>query len=94
MDGTAHTAVITVVGRDRIGIIADVTRLLADANVNIRDISQTLMQDTFTMIMLVDYSRMAMDIKELADRMEAAGREMGLSILVRHSDVFRAMHRI
>jgi ACT domain-containing protein len=88
------TAVITVVGQDRVGIIARVATELATLSVNILDISQTILKDVFTMIMLVDLAAMPLDIKELASRMEALGREMGLSIQVQHSDIFKAMHRI
>ncbi len=89
-----HTAVITVVGCDRVGIIAGVSGLLAEASVNISDISQTIMQNIFTMIMLVDISHMTIDIKELADKLEIIGQDLGLSIRVQHSDIFDAMHRI
>jgi ACT domain-containing protein len=91
---TSHSAFITVIGRDRVGIIAEVSRILADVNANINDISQTILQENFTMIMLIDTAKMTIDIKELADRMEAKGQELGLSILVRHADIYRAMHRI
>ncbi len=89
-----HTAVITVVGRDRVGIIAGVATLLAAAQVNINDISQTILHEVFTMIMLVDISRMTLDIKELGDRLEQLGQELGISIRIQHSDIFDAMHRI
>lgn len=88
------SAYITVIGRDRVGIIADVSRLLADANVNILDISQTVLGDSFTMIMAVDHTKATLDIKALADRLETRGREMDLSILVQHAGIFDAMHRI
>jgi len=93
-DSNKHTAVITVVGQDRVGIIARVATELAALSVNINDISQTILQDVFTMIMLVDYSTMPIDIKELGSRMEALGDEMGLAIRVQHSDIFKAMHRV
>lgn len=89
-----HTAVITVVGKDRVGIIAGVSGLLAEYQVNINDISQTIMQDVFTMIMLVDLAKMTVDIKELADLLEKLGHGLGLSIRIQHSDIFDAMHRI
>ncbi len=89
-----NSAVITVVGKDRVGIIAHVSRLLADSQININDISQTIMDDVFTMIMMVDLEHMTIDIKTLADHLEALGHQMGLSIRVQHSDIFDAMHRI
>lgn len=87
-------AIITVVGKDRVGIIAAVATLLAENGVNINDISQTIMEGIFTMIMLVDLRQSARDIKDLADRLEMLGREMDISIRIQHSDIFDAMHRI
>ncbi|NLC84855.1 MAG: ACT domain-containing protein [Ruminococcaceae bacterium] len=88
------SAVITVVGKDRVGIIAAVATLLAESGVNINDISQTIMQGIFTMIMIVDLSESSKDIKALAAILEAKGEEMGISIRIQHSDIFDAMHRI
>lgn len=88
------TAVITVVGHDRVGIIASVSGLLAAAGVNINDISQTILQDVFTMIMLVDISDMHQDIKQLADQLEVLGSELEISIRIQHTDIFDAMHRV
>lgn len=93
-ESTKQTAVITVVGRDRVGIIAGVSGLLASLQVNIKDISQTILQDVFTMIMLVEISQMTIDIKELGEKLETLGQQIGLSIRVQHSDIFDAMHRI
>ena len=87
-------AVVTVVGKDRVGIIANVCNQLASFNVNVLDISQTVMQGYFTMMMATDVSACSIPLAELADRMEAAGREMGLSIRVQREDIFEAMHRI
>jgi len=66
-------AVITVIGKDKIGIIAGISNILADCNVNILDISQTIMQDVFTMVMLVDISKLCVQFAELADRLEKKG---------------------
>jgi ACT domain-containing protein len=93
-ESSKQTAVITVVGRDRVGIIARVAGLLAASTVNIKDISQTILQGIFTMIMLVEIGEMTIDIKDLADRLDILGQELGLSIRVQHSDIFDAMHRI
>lgn len=93
-DKSKTTAVITVVGRDRVGIIAGVAGLLAARQVNIKDISQTILEDVFTMIMLVDLSGMPSDIKDLSERLEVLGAELGVSIRAQHSDIFDAMHRI
>lgn len=87
-------AIITVLGCDRIGIIADITALLAKNKINILDISQTIMQDIFTMIMLTDISECQKTLSELEEEMEKMGKEIGVSITVQHSDIFHSMHRI
>ena len=90
-----QTAVVTVVGQDTFGIIAKVSHLLYQNQVNIKDISQTIMQDEiFTMIMVVDLSRSIVDIKVLSEQLEELGRQMQLSILLQHGGLFNAMHRI
>ncbi|MCX7746643.1 MAG: ACT domain-containing protein [Clostridia bacterium] len=87
-------AVITVIGNDRVGIIAGVSNILADSNVNILDISQTTMQDVFTMVMLVDIKGLTIGFPELCERLEKKGVELGLSIRIQHEDIFNSMHRI
>ncbi|MCI6957493.1 MAG: ACT domain-containing protein [Candidatus Faecousia sp.] len=87
-------AIVTVVGQDRVGIIAGVCTALAEFNVNVLDISQTVMQGYFTMMMAVEVSGCSVPLGELATRMEAKGKEMGLSIRVQREDIFQAMHRI
>jgi len=87
-------AVISVIGTDKVGIIANVSTILAERNVNILDISQTIMQDLFTMIMLVDISGLKTSFAELSDKLEEKGKEMGLSIRIQHEDIFNSMHRI
>jgi ACT domain-containing protein len=87
-------AIVTVVGKDRVGIIAGVCVKLAEYNVNVLDISQTVMQGYFTMMMATDVSGAVIPLAELATRMEEAGKEMGLSIRVQREDIFEAMHRI
>jgi len=87
-------AIITVLGCDKVGIIADVTACLAKNNINILDISQTIMQDIFTMIMLTDISESQKTLAEVEDEMEALAKEIGVSITVQHADLFRSMHRI
>ncbi|MDD4140828.1 MAG: ACT domain-containing protein [Clostridiaceae bacterium] len=94
MTPNSQNAVITVVGRDRVGIIAAVAGLLADVQVNIKDISQTILQDIFTMIMLVDIRSMTVGILELGERLEQLGETIGISIRVQHADIFDTMHRI
>jgi ACT domain-containing protein len=87
-------AVISVIGKDKIGIIAAISNILADCQVNILDISQTTMQDIFTMIMLLDISQLNIPFTELADKLEKKGVEMGLSVRIQHEDIFNSMHRI
>ena len=87
-------AIVTVVGKDRVGIIAGVCIKLAEHNVNVLDISQTVMQGYFTMMMAVDVSECTLPLAELCKAMEEAGNEMHLSIKVQREDIFEAMHRI
>lgn len=85
-------AVITVIGKDTVGIIARVSGVLFKKNVNILDISQTIMQDLFTMIMLVDMRDCS--VGELQSELDAANEEMNLSIHVQNEEIFNSMHRI
>lgn len=87
-------AVITVLGKDRVGIIAGVSNILADSNVNILDITQTIMQDVFTMITLVDISGCNIPFDVLSERLDKKGVELGLKIQIQHEDIFNSMHRI
>ena len=87
-------AIITVIGKDRKGIIAGVSTVLADNGINILDISQTIMQGYFTMMMLVELSDMKFSLAELSPLLEDEGRELGVSIKVQHEDIFQSMHRI
>ena len=86
--------VVTVIGRDRVGIIAGVSGVLAEAGVNIVDISQTLMQDLFTMIMMVDIGGARIGFDELQSRLAVKGEELGMHIQAQREDVFSYMHRI
>ena len=87
-------AVITVIGTDRVGIIAGVSGVLADAGVNILDITQTTMQELFTMIMLVDISQASLNFETLAGKLDVKGQDLGLKIRIQHEDIFKSMHRI
>ncbi len=86
--------VLTVIGKDKSGIIAKVSGLLAEKNVNIEDISQTIMQNTFTMIMLVDFSLASVTFNELSSLMKSLGEEIGVNIHLQHEGVFDAMHKV
>ena len=87
-------AIVTVVGKDQVGIIASVCVELAKYNVNVLDISQTVMQGYFTMMMVVDVAACAIPLAELVVLMEEMGKEKGLSIRLQREDIFEAMHRI
>ena len=87
-------AIVTVIGKDRVGIISQVSAMLAEENVNVLDISQTVMREYFTMIMLVDASNIKSSFGDLAKRMADIGDESGLSIRIQREDIFNAMHRI
>ena len=87
-------AIVTVIGRDQVGIIAAVCALLSEKNVNVLDISQTVLQEYFTMIMLVDASQATVPFAQLKDDLSAAGQKRGLDIRIQREDIFNAMHRI
>ena len=87
-------AIVTVIGKDRVGIIADVTALLAQYGVNVLDISQTVLQEYFTMIMLVDAAQCTVPFADLARTLDEAGTQRGLQIRAQREDIFNAMHRI
>ena len=86
--------VLTVIGKDRVGIIAALSRILAEANCNILDISQTTMDDIFTMTMLVDVTDVKGGFGPLAETIKKAGDDMGLRVQLCHVDIFNAMHKI
>lgn len=86
--------VITVVGMDRVGVIAALTGILAEKAVNILDISQTILQGFFTMVMVVDAAGSQVGLAELRETLVNKGLELGMTVTVQHEDVFRFMHRI
>ena len=87
-------AIVTVIGKDRVGITAAVCSLLAQHSINILDISQTVLQEYFTMVMLVDTSACTVSIGEMRDILEKDGEAQNLSIRIQREDIFDAMHRI
>jgi len=87
-------AIVTVVGEDRVGIIAGVCTLLAENNVNILDITQTIMQGNFTMVMAVDVGKAPVPIGELGARLDTLGKQLDISIRIQREEIFDAMHRI
>ena len=87
-------AIVTVIGKDQVGIIAAVCALLSEKNINVLDISQTVLQEYFTMIMLVDASQSAVPFVQLREELGEAGKARGLDIRIQREDIFNAMHRI
>lgn len=87
-------AIVTVVGKDKPGIISKVSTLLADNMVNIEDISQTIMQGNFTMIMQCDVNNSKLSLKDLKVALDKLGEEVGVSIHLQHEEIFNVMHKI
>ena len=87
-------AVVSVIGKDRVGILARVATECAQANVNVVEVTQTLLQDTFAMTMLVNIDQIAMKLSEFAQHMDNVGKEMGLVIHVMHEGIFNSMDKI
>ena len=86
--------VITVVGKDTVGIIAKVCTYLAENNVNILDISQTIVQDYFNMMMIVDANNASKKFGQLSDEMAELGEQIGVQIKMQSEDIFNIMHRL
>ena len=87
-------AVISVIGKDMVGILAKVSNACAKANANVTDVTQSVVQDLFAMIMIIDIDKLNCKLSDLSDTMEKLGEESGLSIRVMHEDIFNSMHRI
>ncbi|MXQ74276.1 ACT domain-containing protein [Clostridiaceae bacterium DONG20-135] len=87
-------AVISVIGKDMTGILAKVSTECANANANVIEVSQTILQEMFAMVMLVDIDKLNQELTDFADHMERTGKAMGMVIHVMHEDIFQAMHRI
>ncbi len=94
MDKEKNTAVVTVLGLDRVGIIAGISNLLAGYDININDISQTILDDIFTMVMIVDLKDLVIEKSDISDKLKALGEELGVQITIQHTGLFNAMHRI
>ncbi len=86
--------ILTVLGKDKSGIIAKVATMLAEHNVNIEDVSQTIMQGNFTMIMLVNISNANVTLAKLVEEATALGEEIGVKIILQHEDIFNTMYRV
>lgn len=87
-------AVITIIGADKIGIVHKVTGLMEEFNLNIIDISQTVMDKYFTMVMLIDLSKSKEDFDQIVETFDKLGKEIGMDIKIQHQDIFDAMHQI
>lgn len=87
-------AIVTVVGQDKKGIIARVSNVLFESSVNIIDISQTIMGNMFTMIMMIEFDSADITVQGLTERLSTVEKEMGLSIHVQREEIFSSMHRI
>jgi ACT domain-containing protein len=87
-------AVVTVIGKDKVGIIAKVSNYLTDVSANIEDISQTVLQDYFVMIMLVDITKCKKKIAEVQKDFDLMGSEIGVNARIQHEDIFNSMHKI
>lgn len=87
-------AIVTVIGKDDVGILAKVSSNCAEYNANVIEVTQSVLQDMFAMIMLVDISKLSIPFAELSDKMSELGKQLGLSITSMHEDVFNCMHHI
>ncbi len=87
-------AVVAVIGKDTVGILAKVSTICAECNANVMDVTQTIMQDLFAMTMLIDITKCKDEYNVLADRLKECGEKMGLQIHVMHEDIFNSMHTI
>jgi ACT domain-containing protein len=87
-------AIVTVVGNDKVGIIAEVSAFLAERNINIEDISQTILSGNFVMMMMVNLESSSKALEEVKRELSALGETLNMSISVMHEKVFSAMHRV
>ena len=94
MEKTMDKAIITVVGKDTVGIIAKVCTYLADNGVNVLDISQTIVSGYFNMMMIVDMANATASFAEISDQLDALGEEIGVTIKCQKEEIFEMMHRI
>ncbi len=87
-------AVVTIIGKDNIGIISKFSTVLAKENVNILDINQTVMQEYFTMIMLVDLDMMKIKFSDLQNKLTEAGKQISMTVRIQHEDIFNTMYEV
>lgn len=94
MESENMKAVITIVGQDRVGIVAMVSEILATNSVNILNINQNILEGFFNMVMIVDMGSSKISLKDLQQVLKGKGQELGLDIKLQHEDIFQIMHRI
>lgn len=94
MDNTKNKVIITVVGKDTVGIIAKVCTYLSDGSVNVLDISQTIVSGYFNMMMIVDMANATASFAEISDQLDALGEEIGVTIKCQKEEIFEMIHRI
>lgn len=94
MDNTKNKVIITVVGKDTVGIIAKVCTFLSEGSVNVLDISQTIVSGYFNMMMIVDMANATASFAEISDQLDALGEEIGVTIKCQKEEIFEMMHRI
>ena len=94
MDNTKNKVIITVVGKDTVGIIAKVCTYLSEGSVNVLDISQTIVSGYFNMMMIVDMANATATFAEISDQLDALGEEIGVTIKCQKEEIFEMMHRI
>jgi len=90
----SQICIVTVTGKDRVGIVARLATVMAKANVNIMDINQKIMEDYFVMTMAVDIGQAAVDIGQMRKRLDQVGKQMALKITIQDENIFKAMHRV
>lgn len=93
-DTLSGRAIVTIIGADRVGIIAGIANALAAANVNILDISQSVIREFFTMIMMVDLAGASTSFEELSARLNKVGANLGVRVEIQREEIFKAMHRV
>lgn len=87
-------AILTIIGSDRVGIIAGIANVLSDVNVNILDISQSVIREYFTMIMMVDVGQASVSFEALRKALDDKGHQLGVKVEIQREEIFQAMHRI
>lgn len=87
-------AIITVVGQDKVGIVAGISKQLSELNINIHDITQTIMEDYFTMMILCDLSKSTKDFSEIKEALLETGEELEVNVRIQRQDIFDAMHKL